>query len=99
MTPSDPSPFSAAASQPVITPAQLGLLLQSVRKSRGLSQAQLARRLDMSQNRLSELERNAGTLSVDQLLAIFGQLGLQLSVQLRSASDPAAVAEAPPADW
>lgn len=86
-------------SQPIVTPSQLGLLLQSARKSRKLSQAQLAMRLGLSQNRLSELERNAGALSVAQLLALCGQLGLQLSVQGRGEPDPAARATPPGAEW
>lgn len=86
-------------SQTIVTASQLGLLLQSARKSRKLSQAQLAMRLDLSQNRLSELERNAGALSVDQLLALCGQLGLQLSVHRRGEPDPAAPATPSGADW
>lgn len=86
-------------SQAIVTPSQLGLLLQSARKSRKLSQAQLAMRLGLSQNRLSELERNAGALSVDQLLALCGQLGLQLTMQRREEPNPAAPATPSGADW
>lgn len=86
-------------SQAIVTPSQLGLLLQSARKSRKLSQAQLAMRLGLSQNRLSELERNAGALSVDQLLALCGQLGLQLTVQRREEPNPTAPATPSGADW
>jgi len=74
--------------QPIATAAQLGTLLQSARKSRKLTQAQLGARLGLSQKRLSELELAAGTLSVDQLLALCAQLGLQLSVQPRDDSPP-----------
>lgn len=84
--------------QPIVTASQLGLALQSTRKSRKLSQAQLASRLGLSQNRLSELEREPGTLSVDQLLALCGQLGLQVVLQRRD--DPAApAASGAGADW
>ncbi len=90
-----PMPIRA---QRILTPSQLGLLLQSARKHRKLSQQELARRLGLSQNRLSELERNAGVLSVDQLLAICGQLGLQLTVQRRA--EPTSVdAVTPSTDW
>jgi HTH-type transcriptional regulator/antitoxin HipB len=83
--------------QPIVTPTQLGIVLQGMRKSRKLSQAQLAARLGLSQNRLSELERNPGTLSVEQLLALCAQLGLQLTVQARDGTD---ASPAPPAtDW
>ena len=84
--------------QRIITPSQLGLLLQGARKNRKLSQQALATRLGLSQNRLSELERNAGVLSVDQLLAICGQLGLQLTVH-RRAEPTSADAVTPSTDW
>jgi HTH-type transcriptional regulator/antitoxin HipB len=69
--------------QPLALASQLGAVLQSTRKSLRLTQAQLGERLGLSQRRVSELERAPGTLSVDQLLALCAQLGLQLSVQAR----------------
>ncbi|QRR34698.1 helix-turn-helix domain-containing protein [Hydrogenophaga sp. YM1] len=75
--------------QPIVTSAQLGALLVNVRKSRKLTQAQLGARLGLSQKRVSELELASGTLSVDQLLAICAQLGLQLNLQLRDDTPPA----------
>ena len=75
--------------QPIVTSAQLGTLLVNVRKSRKLTQAQLGARLGLSQKRVSELELAPGTQSVDQLLAICAQLGLQLSLQLREDDQPA----------
>ncbi len=75
--------------QPIVTSAQLGALLVNVRKSRKLTQAQLGARLGLSQKRVSELELAPGTLSVDQLLGICAQLGLQLSLQLREGNPPA----------
>lgn len=74
--------------QPIVTSAQLGALLVNVRKSRQFTQAQLGSRLGLSQRRVSELELAPGTLSVDQLLAICAQLGLQLSLQLREDNQP-----------
>lgn len=63
--------------------SQLGVVLQGARKSLRLTQAQLGQRLGLSQRRVSELERAPGTLSVDQLMALCAQLGLQLTVQPR----------------
>jgi HTH-type transcriptional regulator/antitoxin HipB len=77
-------------SQALVTASQLGVLLLGARKSRQLTQAQLAARLGLSQRRLSELERAPGTLSVDQLMALCAQLGLQLTVQPREQAPPAA---------
>lgn len=73
----------SARTQALVTASQLGVVLQGARKSQKLTQAQLAERLGLSQRRVSELEREPGTLSVDQLLAMCAQLGLQLSVQPR----------------
>ena len=57
------------------------------------AQAQLAERLGLSQRRVSELEREPGTLSVDQLLTMCAQLGLQLSVQPRDKTPPVNAAQ------
>lgn len=65
---------------PLSTTPQLGALLIGARKAKGLTQAQLSTRMGLSQRRLSELERMPGTLSVDQLLTLCQQLGLQLQV-------------------
>lgn len=83
--------------QPIVTASQLGTLLQSARKSRKLTQARLGGRLGLSQTRISELELAPGSLSVDQLLLICAQLGLQLSVQLRDDGRPAP--GTPVGDW
>ncbi|TDM08787.1 helix-turn-helix domain-containing protein [Ideonella sp.] len=64
-------------------PSQLGLVLRAERKSAKLSQKQLAAKLGLSQNRVSELETDPGSMRVDQLLAIFAALGLELQVQPR----------------
>lgn len=72
--------------QPLVMASQLGVVLQGARKSHKLTQAQLGERLGLSQRRVSELERAPGTLSVDQLLALCAQLGLQLTVQSRESA-------------
>jgi HTH-type transcriptional regulator/antitoxin HipB len=69
--------------QSLVTASQLGVVLQGTRKSLKLTQAQLGQRLGLSQRRVSDLEREPGTLSVDQLMALCAQLGLQLMVQPR----------------
>jgi HTH-type transcriptional regulator / antitoxin HipB len=78
---------------PVLTAGSLGRVLQSARKAQGLNQTQLAARVGVSQARMSALEREPGTLSVDQLLAICSSLGLQLSIASRDS------APAPATDW
>ena len=77
--------------------SQLGVVLQGARKSLKLTQAQLGERLGLSQRRVSELERAPGTLSVDQLMALCAQLGLQLTVQPRERAPQ--TPEAQPGEW
>ena len=69
--------------QTLVTASPLSTLLGGARKGLNLTQAQLAARVGLSQRRLSELEREAGTLSVDQLMALCNQLGLQVAIQAR----------------
>jgi transcriptional regulator with XRE-family HTH domain len=44
--------------------------VQELRRERRWTQAELSRRLDLSQSRLSEIERGAGSFTAEQLLAI-----------------------------
>lgn len=67
-------------------PSQVGLVLRAARKAAGLSQKDLAARLGLSQNRLSELETDPGSMRVEQLLAVLAALGLELQVQARGGS-------------
>lgn len=70
----------------VTTPNQIGAILASRRKQLGLSQADVAARVGLSQNRLSVLEKNAGTLNARQMLALLNTLGLDLAINERSGS-------------
>jgi HTH-type transcriptional regulator/antitoxin HipB len=79
---------------------QLGPLLQSARKSAGLSQAALAQRLGISQSRVSAMELDPGSISVEQLLALLTVLHHEVLVQPKHGN--AAVsndAAAPTPDW
>ncbi|WP_291013461.1 helix-turn-helix domain-containing protein [Hydrogenophaga sp.] len=64
-------------------PSQVGVVLRAARKRTKLSQAQLAAKIGLSQNRLSQLETDPGSMRVDQLLAIMSALSLELQVQPR----------------
>ena len=52
-------------------------------------------RINLSQSRLSKLEQNPGSMTVDQLLALCRSLGLDLTLQVRGTDEPAAT----PAEW
>ncbi|MEW9625808.1 helix-turn-helix domain-containing protein [Rhodanobacter geophilus] len=64
----------------LVTPSQLGSMLQAARKARGMTQSALADRIGLSQSRISHLEQNPHDLSVGQLLAWCSALGLELAV-------------------
>jgi HTH-type transcriptional regulator / antitoxin HipB len=63
--------------------AQLGPILATRRRASKLTQRALAAKLTISQNRLSEIEANPGTLTVDRLLELANLLGLELVIQDR----------------
>lgn len=72
--------------RPINHAAQVGAILNSRRKAQGLSQTEVATRLGISQNRLSELETRPETLTVAQLLALLNVLGLEMTLAERNGS-------------
>lgn len=76
--------------QLITTSEQIGQILRSARRAKGLSQAQAGIRLGLSQNRVSELEKGAATVTVAQLLAMTALYDLQLEVASRG--EPGATA-------
>jgi HTH-type transcriptional regulator/antitoxin HipB len=81
------------SAQPLVTALQLGHLLKAARKQRKLTQAQVAGRLGLSQNRVSHLELHPDELSFKQLLGWCAAVGLQLHLAEREASPSPATAE------
>jgi len=73
--------------------AQLGQILATRRRASKLSQRALAAKLAISQNRLSEIEANPGTLTVDRLLELANLLGLELVIQDRPPTQPSSKTE------
>ena len=70
--------------QAINYPTQIGATLSGRRKHLKLSQTDVANRLGLSQNRLSELEAKPETLTVEQLLALLNVLGLEMSLGERA---------------
>ena len=71
--------------QVVTLPDQLSPLLQAARKTAKLSQTELAKRIDLSQSRMSAIELDPASMRLDQLLAICSTLQLELVLQTREA--------------
>ena len=78
-------------------PSQLSSHLRALRKAKGLSQAELGKRLGLSQARMARIEGDPLSISVEQLLQVFVALGVQLILQPRPA-DPPGTSTSTPAD-
>jgi HTH-type transcriptional regulator / antitoxin HipB len=74
---------------PLRSPDQLSGLLQSFRKTAGLTQAQAAAALGVTQQTLSALERNAANVSAARLLKLLGILGVEMVLRPGGSSDKA----------
>jgi len=67
----------------LVLPSQLGLVLQAARKKAGMSQEELATKIGVSQSRMSAMELDPGSISVEQLFLLCGALGLEVRVSER----------------
>lgn len=66
---------------PVDAPLQLRAVLKGLRKSRGLTQAQLGAKLGLSQKRVAGIENNPQVTSIDQISRLVSLLGARLVVE------------------
>lgn len=78
--------MAVPGSFPVRTPEQLPGLLQGFRKAAGLTQAEVAARLGVTQQTLSAMERSAGAVSVARLMKLLAVLGVELALVSRAAA-------------
>ena len=81
---------------PIRLADQLRAHLRSLRKQRGLTQAELGQRLGVGQVRVAEIEARPGLVSVDQLVKLLSALGAGLvlrDLDDRSVSSAAVVAQ------
>ncbi len=60
------------------TPAQLSAYLRSLRKTRGLTQAELGARLGVSAARVGAIEHDPSTVGFEQLLRTLQALGARV---------------------
>lgn len=72
---------------PVDAPLQLRAVLKSLRKSRGLTQAQLGAKLGLSQKRIAGIEKNPQVTAFDQISRIVSLLGARVVIEDLSAGD------------
>ena len=62
-------------------PSQLASHLRALRKTKGLTQAELATRIGVDQTRIAKIEGDPLAVSVKQFLQILSALGVQLSLE------------------
>lgn len=73
---------------PVRIPQQLSAILVAFRKQAGLSQKELAVQMGVTQQTVSDLERNAENMSVSRLMKQLSALGVVLVLREREEHAP-----------
>ncbi|MDB5772373.1 MAG: putative transcription regulator protein [Burkholderia sp.] len=71
---------------PVRTPEQLIPLVAAYRKHRGLSQTELAQRIGVGQQTVSQLERNPNKATVERLLRTLAALDVEIVLRDRKSA-------------
>ncbi len=86
---------------PLQLASQLGRHLKSLRKSRGLTQAQLGVLLGVGQVRVAAIEKNPASVSLDQLLRLLAALNAQLVLRAapHSGEDKGSAAGGARGEW
>lgn len=82
---------------PVQTLTQLRPILVGFRKAAGLTQAQLAARLGVTQQSYAQLEANPSAVSIERLFKVLNTLGVHMTLALGKQDVPAAPADPVPA--
>ena len=67
--------------QLVNTPTQVGGIIRARRKARGISQDELARKVGLSQSRLSILEADPSAMTLERLIVLAKLLDLEIVIQ------------------
>ncbi|WP_105132808.1 helix-turn-helix domain-containing protein [Burkholderia sp. BE12] len=78
---------------PVQTLTQLRPILVGFRKSAGLTQAQLAARLGITQQSYAQLEANPSAVSIERLFKVMNALGVRMMLSLDERDAPAEAAD------
>ncbi|MPV66754.1 helix-turn-helix domain-containing protein [Burkholderia sp. BE17] len=74
---------------PVQTLTQLRPILVGFRKSAGLTQAQLAARLGVTQQSYAQLEANPSAVSIERLFKVLNTLGVRMTLDLGTQDESA----------
>ena len=69
-------------------PADVGLAIQQARLERGITQAELAHNLGLTQSTVSTIENGTSTIYLRRILAMSRELGLELTASWDGADAP-----------
>ena len=81
------------------TPAQLSEHLRSLRKAKGLTQAELGALVGLDQTRIATIEHDPSVVSVGQLMKLLAALQVRVLLQPQQSRGPEATSRDTPADW
>lgn len=84
---------------PIQASGQLASQLRALRRSRGLSQAQLGAALGVGQTRVARIEREPAAVSVGQFIEILNTLGVRLVLRAEDDAAPRPRPNAGAAGW
>lgn len=84
---------------PIRTESQVSLLLKSFRQARGMTQADLARALGVTQQTASDMERNASKASVSRLMRMLAVMGVELVLRDKQSGMEDALGKPSPTEW
>ena len=87
---------------PVLSTAQLAVYLRSLRKAKGLTQAQLGTMLGVTRSRVSEIESDPSNLGFAQLQRIIHLLGARIVIDTHATdlqSSAKSKASTPRGEW
>ena len=80
---------------PILTPDQLRQHLQSLRRARALTQAELGKLLGVGQVRVANIEHDPGSISVEQFMRLLACLDARLVLRAELAAPGDAQPAAP----
>ena len=83
----------------VQTPAQLSEHLRSLRKSKGLTQAELGALVGLDQTRIAKIEADPSVVSVGQLMRLLAALQVRVLLQPQQSRGAEAKSRDTPDDW
>jgi DNA-binding XRE family transcriptional regulator len=76
----DPHRNSSMADYPIASGEQLRAYLRALRKTRGMTQQDLANRLGVTRPRVWKIEQAPGDVTLTNLLSVLTALGVQLTI-------------------